>query len=59
MGFLGRWRRKKVKSDAELDDQTREQNARFRAHHDGMMVAQPAADRWQRQIESEFKPPSY
>jgi hypothetical protein len=44
-----------------LDDQTREANKKFRAQHNGLIQgrAQPAADRWQRRTDNEFKPPSY
>jgi len=61
MQFLRRWRRKSGGGDAELDDQTREANKKFRAQHNGLIQgrAQPAADRWQRRTDNEFKPPSY
>jgi hypothetical protein len=58
---LFRWlRRHDAADDSELDERTREENEKFRAQHDGMQGrAQPAADRWQRRTDNEFKPPSY
>ena len=55
-----RWRRRKAADDADLDERSREENEKFRAQHDGMQGrAQPAADRWQKRTDNEFKPPSY
>ena len=56
-----RWRRRKASDDVDLDERTREENEKFRAQHDGLIQgrAQPAADRWQRRTDNEFKPPSY
>ena len=55
------WRRRKGSSETDLDERTREENEKFRAQHDGLIQgrAQPAADRWQRRTDDEFKPPSY
>lgn len=57
---LFRWfRRREAPGDSELDERTREENEKFRAQHDGMQGrAQPAADRWQKRTDNEFKPPS-
>jgi hypothetical protein len=61
MQLLRRWRRNKRDDEAELDEGTREENEKFRAQHDGLIQGrgQPAADRWQRRTDNEFKPPSY
>jgi len=53
-------RRLEASDDSGVDERTREENEKFRAQHDGMQGrAQPAADRWQRRTDNEFKPPSY
>ena len=61
MRFLRRLRRRKDSNSAELDERTRGANETFRKQHDGLIqgTAQPAADRWQRRTDDEFKPPSY
>jgi hypothetical protein len=60
--FLKRWfRRHATDDESELDGRTRTENAKYRAQHDNLIEgrAQPAADRWQRRTDNEFKPPSY
>jgi len=58
MRFLRRWRHLKRRDDSGVDEQTRAENEKFRAQHDGMQGrAQPAADRWQKRTDNEFKPP--
>jgi len=58
MRFLRRWRDKKRHDNTALDERTRGENEKFRAQHDGMQGrAQPAADRWQKRTDNEFKPP--
>jgi hypothetical protein len=60
MFLVRRFRRRRPSGDEELDERTREENEKFRAGHDALIhVAEPAADRWQRQTDDEFKPPSY
>jgi hypothetical protein len=60
--FLRRWlKRRKTTDVEEIDERGREENEKFRSQHDGLILgrAQPAADRWQRRTDNEFKPPSY
>jgi hypothetical protein len=59
--FLKRWFQRRGDDESELDSKARAENEKYRAQHDSLIEgrAQPAADRWQRRTENEFKPPSY
>ncbi len=61
MGLRRLWRRRKASDETSVDSWTREEAERFRAQHDGLIQgqAQPAADRWQRRADNEFKPPTH
>jgi len=60
MFLVRRFWRRRPSGDEELDQRAREENEKFRAGHDALIhVAESAADRWQRQADGEFKPPSY
>ena len=60
MGLRRLWKRRRMSDETGVDSRTREETEKFRAQHDGLIQgqAQPAADRWQRRTDNEFKSPS-
>jgi hypothetical protein len=49
-----------MSDETGVDSRTREETEKVRAQHDGLIQGQarPAADRWQRRTDNEFKSPS-